>query len=223
MTRTLSAPDGFELLRSGHGRRWLWRTIRERLYSRREAVGMRRDLTAPFATPPTEVPLAVRQLRSDDDLSFITAVPGLTPHAAQERADQRWLFSTGLPACWVAVDPDGKVCFMTSIMGARDNTLIRDRWGGLFPVLQPDEVLLEGVYTAPDLRGLGVMPHVVARIVEEAAHGYGATVAIGFIDGGNIGSLKGAERAGFSPYQKRRESWLLFRRRIRFLPVDSPA
>ena len=98
--------EGLELIRSSHGRRWLWGTARRRLYSRRVAIGVRRDLSVYVAgdpahdlaaVPPAKIPLVVRQLRPDDDLSFIAAVPGLAPQAAQVRADQRWLLSSTFP------------------------------------------------------------------------------------------------------------------------------
>ena len=100
--------EGLELIRSPHGRRWLWRTARQRLYSRRVAIGVRRQLSVPYDVPPAKIPLAVRPLRPDDDLSFIAEAPGLSLREAQRRADQRWFLSAGLPNCWVAVAPDGQ-------------------------------------------------------------------------------------------------------------------
>jgi hypothetical protein len=190
----------------------------QRFCSRHVAIGIRRDISVPVAVPPAKIPLVVRQLRPDDDLSFIAAVPGLAPQAAQERAVQRWLLSAGLPTCWVGVDPDGTVCFMTWLFTAQDNALIRAEWAGLFPELQPDEALFEGICTAESHRGLGIMPDAANRVVEWAAHDCGVRHMMGFIGAENVASLKGGAKAGFVPFVKREESWLLFRRRIRFLP-----
>src|SRR4029078_10162625 len=119
-----------ELIRSSDGRRLLWLLARQRLYSRVVSIGVRRDLSvhvegvigrALAVVPSAKIPLVVRQLRPDDDLSFIDDVPGLDPRSAQMRADQRWLMSGDLPPPWVAVDPDGAVCFMTFLLTARDN------------------------------------------------------------------------------------------------------
>jgi GNAT superfamily N-acetyltransferase len=210
--------DGLGLIRSGDGRRGLWRAARVRLYSRREAVGLRRDLSVPFAVPPAKIPLIVRPLRADDDLSFIASVPGLAPQAAQDRLGQRWLLTADLPTCWIAVDPDGTACYMQWLIAPRDNALVRAWWGGLFPELQPDEALLEGAYTAESHRGQGIMSHAMARIAEQARD-FGAQRVITFVGHENVGSLKGCERAGFAPYLERRDSWTLFRRRVRFLPL----
>jgi GNAT superfamily N-acetyltransferase len=209
--------EGLELIRSSHGRRWLWQTARQRLYSRRVAIGIRRDMSVPLAVPRAKIPLVVRQLRPDDDLSFIAAVRELTPQAAELRADQRWLLSSDLPTPWVAVDPDGTVCFMTWLLTARDNAAIQARWGAMLPELQPDEALIEGIYTAESHRGLGIMPDAGTRIVEQARDS-GARYGMGFIAEWNAASLKAGEKAGWIPFIKREERWVLFRRRIRFLP-----
>ena len=139
---------GLELARSTEGRQWLRLTVRKRLYSRGVSIGVRRDLNVYVAgdpahdltaVPPAKIPVVVRRLQPDDDLSFIDDVPGLDPRSAQMRADQRWLMTGDLPTPWVAIGPDGAVCFMTFLLTARDNAVIRARWGNLLPELQPDE------------------------------------------------------------------------------------
>ena len=157
------------------------------------------------AVPPAKIPLVVRQLRPDDDLSFIDDVPGLDPRSAQMRADQRWLMSGDLPTPWVAVGPDGAVCFMTFLLTARDNAVIRARWGELLPELQPDEVLIEGPFAGESARGLGIMKDACRQVLE-VAHDSGVRYVMGFIGEGNVASLKVAEFGGFDPFrQARRE------------------
>jgi hypothetical protein len=219
--------EGLELIRSSNGRRWLRHTARKRLYSRVVSIGVRRDLTVHVpgeigrdlaVVPPAKVPLVVRQLQPEDDLSFIADVPGLSPRAAQMRADQRWLMSGDLPPPWVAVDPDGAVCFMTFLLTARDNAAIRARWGGLLPQLQPDEALVEGPYTEESGRGLGIMKEAAGKLLQVAGDS-GVRYVMGFIGEANVASLKVAGFGGFDSFLKREERWFLFRRRIRFLPL----
>jgi hypothetical protein len=220
--------EGLELVRSSHGRRWLWGTARWRLHSRRIAIGVRRNLSVYVAgdpahdlaaVPPAKIPLVVRQLRPDDDLSFLADVPGLAPQAAQLRADQRWLMTGDLPTPWVAVDPNGTVCFMTFLLTSRDNAAIRARWGELLPELQPDEALFEGPYTAESGRAMGIMKDACRQILE-VARDSGVRYVMGFIAEVNIPALKVAEFGGFAPFAKREERWFLFRLRIRFLPLS---
>jgi len=219
---------GLELARSSDGRGWLLGTLRKRLHSRVVSIGVRRDLSVHVegqigrdlaVVPPAKIPLVVRQLRPEDDLSFIDDVPGLDPRSAQMRADQRWLMSGDLPPPWVAVDPDGAVCFMTFLLTARDNVAIRARWGDLLPELQPDEAVFEGPYAGDNVRGLGMMKDVLRQVLL-GAQDDGVRYVLGFIGEANAPSLAVAEFGGFNPYLKREESWFLFRRRIRFLPLE---
>ena len=207
--------EALELIRSGHGRRWFWVTARQRFHSSRESICLRRDMNVPYTPPPAKIPLVVRQLRPDDDLSLIAHDPELSVETAQLRADQRWLLSSDLPTCWVAVDPDGTVCFMTWLLMAADNARIKALWGDWLPEIQPDEALIEGIYTADSHRGLGIMA-VAADQIMEYAGGFGVRFGLGFIGTTNAPSLKGGEKGGFIPFMKREESWVLFRRRVRF-------
>jgi GNAT superfamily N-acetyltransferase len=133
--------------------------------------------------------------------------------------DQRWLMSGDLPPPWVAVDPDGAVCFMTFLLRARDNEAIQARWGELLPRIQPDEALVEGPFAGESARGLGIMKEAGGKLLQ-MAHDSGVRYVIGFIGEQNVGALKVAEFGGFTPFLKREERWLLFRRRVRFLPYE---
>jgi hypothetical protein len=159
----------------------------------------------------------VRHLQPGDDLSFIADEPGLSPRAAAERTVQRWLLGSNLPPPAVALDADGKVCFMAWLLTADDNECIQKRWGDLLPVLKPGEALVEGPFTAESHRGLGVM-HAYNAILD-AARESGIRYVMGFIAEGNIAQLKVAQVGGFIPYMKREENWFLFRRRVRFTPL----
>jgi hypothetical protein len=224
--------DGLKLVRffcSSNGLRWLALTSRRRLRSRVVSIGVRRDLDVYVAgdpahdlaaVPPAKIPLEVRPLRPDDDLSFIADDPEIDPRERQMRVDQRWLMSGDLPTPWVAVGPDGAVCFMIFLLTARDNAVIQARWGDLLPELQPDEVLIEGPFMAASGRGKGVMKDACRQILQ-AMSDSGVRYAMGFIGEANVASLKVAEYGGFDPFLKREESWFLFRRRVRFVPYSN--
>lgn len=206
------------VLRSRQGLRWLRHTVRLRLHSRRIAIGVRRDLAEHVPIDPPKIPLVVRHLEPEDDLSFIADDPGLSTKAAAERTVQRWLLGSNLPPPAVAIDADGKVCFMAWMLTSEDNEVIRARWGGMLPQLKPGEALVEGPFTAESHRGLGVM-HAYNAILD-AARDSGVRYVMGFIGEHNIAQLKVAEVGRFLPYMKREERWFLFRRRVRFLPLS---
>ena len=212
------AADLARLVRSGHG----WRVVRavaRRLGSRSRALGLRRDLRLLHPAPPARIDLVVRPLAAGDDLSFLDPqAEGLDSGAAYDRMVQRRFVADGFSTCYVAVAPDGKICFMQWLIASRDNERIQSRWPGLFPLLAPDEALLEGAYTVEAARGRGVMAHAMARVAEHAVD-LGARWVITFVGDDNIASLKGCRKAGFVPCLERRESWRLFRRRVRFTPL----
>lgn len=208
-----------DLLGSPLGRRWLWQNTRKRLYSRHESVCLRRDLTVPFTPPPAKIPLEFRQLRPDDDLALIADEPGLSAEVRQLRTDQRWMLSCDLPAPWVALDPDGVVCLMAWWLTARDNDRIKAVWGDWLPQLKPDEAIIEGIYTAESHRGLGIMA-VAATEISARAAGPETKWGLGFILLSNKSSRRGGEKAGWTPYLRREERWVLFRRRVTFTPYE---
>ena len=208
-----------ELTRSRPGRRLLWQLVHQRIYSRRIGIGLARDLHGPtFTTFRAKVPTTIRLLQPDDDLSLLDDLPELDPRLARLRMDQRWLMKGDLPTPWVAVDPDGKVGFMTFLLTSRDNAAMQARWGAMLPILQPDEAMIEGIYTAEKYRGLGMMVDAGTRIVEEARGS--ARWGMGFVWERNPAVLKAGMKGGWFPFAKREERWLLFRRRIRFLPLE---
>src|SRR6185312_10141314 len=85
--------DALSLLVRGHRRR-LRRALGRRLHSETLAIGLRRDLDCTFVHPTATIPLVIRPLRSDDDLSILNIdQPGLTSDVVFERLSQRRLIS----------------------------------------------------------------------------------------------------------------------------------
>jgi len=215
----LRTQDAVSLLVRGHPQTLLRRALGTRLHSETLAVGLRRDLDCPFAHATAKIPVVIRPLRSDDDLSILNIdEPGLTSQVLFERLSQRRLINAGLPTCWVAIAPDGKVCYMQWLVAASDNDRIRAQWNDLFPQLGPGEALLEGAFTGDAYRGQGIMAHAMSRIAL-AARDFGARWVHTFVGSTNTPSLKGCQKAGFVPFQQRSEVWRLLRRRVAFTPL----
>ena len=102
-------------------------------------------------------------------------------------------------------------------MSAVDNERIQKYFRGTFPVLAPDQALLEGAFTPESHRGKGIMPRAMA-LIAEGARNLGARYVITFVAEENIPSLKGCKRAGFVPCMLRKTKWRLLRPRVTFLP-----
>jgi RimJ/RimL family protein N-acetyltransferase len=92
---------------------------------------------------------------------------------------------------------------------------MREFFNNVFPHLEPDEMLLEGAYTPEKFRGKGIMPCAMAQISERAAD-RGARWVVTFVTEDNIPSLKGCDRAGFTPYIRRSVRWNGLRKKVDF-------
>ena len=197
-----------------------WWAITYRAHSHSTSIGLRRDLTIPFTGPTAKIPLTVRPLASTDDLSALDPAPGLSAESAFSRLGQRRLLQSGLQICYVAIAPDGKLCYMQWVIPASQNDRLKAFFGNLYPVLAPDEALLEGAYTPEVYRGKGIMGAAMAEVATRAAE-HGARWVITFVDQENEASYKGCIRAGFTPYLRRQETFRWFRRQIAFTPIAS--
>ena len=191
------------------------RAVTDRLHRESRALGLRRDLTVPFTAPQAKIPIEVRPLTSRDNLAFLAESAG-----GQEeyfvRLGQRSLLKTNLSTCYIAL-ANGDVAYMQWLISADQQRNLETQFGDLFPALSANEALMEGAYTVPAYRGLGIMASAMAQIAAQATR-FGARWVITFVDERNVPSLKGCERAGFSPYIVRRESWRLLQRSVEFQP-----
>jgi GNAT superfamily N-acetyltransferase len=214
------ARDIGRLLLSGNAAKAWW-ALAYRAYSNSRSLGMRRDLTIPFSGPQAKVPITVRPLAATDDLSALDPAPGISADEAFWRLAQRRLLASGLQTCYVAVSSDGKVSYMQWLIPAAENARLRSVFGNLYPVLAPDEALLEGAYTPEAFRGKGIMGAAMSQVAERARD-YGARWVITFVDAQNEASIKGCMRAGFQTYLTRKERFRFFFRQVSF-ELGTPA
>lgn len=170
----------------------------------RVAFGLSRDLAVPFPAPSARVPIAVREIAPGDLPYLVSDRPDDTADERREHAERRAMLDSGLRRCFVAVDErSGEPCYMQWLIGSEANDTIRAM--GCFPLLAPDEALLENAYTPPTHRGKGIMPAAMALIAERASE-IGARRVWTFVTTDNYASLKGCRRAGFAPAISRRQS-----------------
>jgi hypothetical protein len=213
--------DLIRLLRTGRAGE-VARALARRLYANGASLGLRRDLSAPWRAPTAKLGITVRPLAPGDDLSFLDVQEaGLTDSQVFTRLGQLRLIEAGLGTCYVAIAPDGKPCYMQWLIPSSENARVRAFFGNLYPRLNPDEALLEGAYTPEAYRGRGIMASAMAQIAERAAE-LGARWVVTFVDEPNVPSIKGCERAGFTAYVRRVETFRLFRRTIAFVPSPPP-
>jgi hypothetical protein len=209
------------LVASGNASKAWW-AITYRAHSDSISIGLRRDLTVPFTGPKAKIPITVRPLAPGDDLSALDPAPGLSADEAFWRLGQRRLLQSGLQSCYLAIAPEGKPCYMQWVIPASQNERVKAFFGNLYPVLAPDEALLEGAYTPEAYRGKGIMGAAMAEVALRGAD-HGARWVITFVDQVNEASFKGCIRAGFTPYLQREEKFRWFRRQVVFRPIPPAA
>jgi hypothetical protein len=198
--------------------------IGDKTWAKMTGLGLRRDLEIPFSAPEAAIPITVRLLREDDvPLLLGTEDPTLSGAARVERLNRVNMVRAGFARCFVAANAEDRPCYMQFLIGADENDLLRTHFRGLYPVLAPDEALLEGAFTPEGFRGQRIMPSAMAQIAAKAAE-RGARWVMTYVGDDNIASLKGCKRAGFVPFQEREERWRFFRQRISFtaLPPGTP-
>jgi GNAT superfamily N-acetyltransferase len=204
-----------------------WGDIRQatRVYWRSdsEAIGLRRDLSIPFTPPEAAVPLAIRPLRpSDVPILFACGEETRSGDAMRQRAIRMRMTRADLATCYVAANDRDQPCYVQWLIGPSENKKLRDLFDDRFPMLQSDEMLLEGAFTLEAWRGKGIMAAAMAEIAAKAAD-HGARWVITFVAEENIPSLKGCKKAGFEPYLRRADRWRVFRHVSTFGPLAPTA
>jgi hypothetical protein len=187
------------------------------------SVGLRRDLERPFTAPPAKIPVTVRPLREEDWPSlFDLTEAGISEDERQLRTNRKELALERVGRPFVAVTGDGDPCYIQWLFSPDENERMRAFFNNVFPRLKPDEMLLEGAFTPEKHRGKGIMPCAMAQIAEQAA-AQGARWVLTFVTEDNIPSLKGCDRAGFTPYIRRSVHWNGLRKTVNFgeLRVES--
>jgi RimJ/RimL family protein N-acetyltransferase len=217
-----SLRTGLTLIRRGDFRtvlQELWR----RCYSEQKSYCLIRDLSVAFTAPDARVAITVRPLTPND----VTRILGLSDEQhstdAYDRIRRLRLVKYGIPTCYVAVTEDGDPCFMQWLIGHEENERVGAFFGGEYPPLGQQEMLMENAFTPERYRGMGIMPCAMSRIAEIAIT-LNARRIHTYVHESNIASLKGCKRAGFVPHLMRTERWRFFRKKYLFelLPTGTP-
>jgi GNAT superfamily N-acetyltransferase len=124
--------------------------------------------------------------------------------------------------CYVAITTDGRPCHLHWFIGPEENDRLKSHFNSGFPKIADDEMLLEGGYTHPEFRGLGLLAVAMDQIPKIGKRRNTRWI-LGFIRENNGASLKGSKRAGFVPYMLRNEKWRCFRRSLEYVMLPKNA
>ena len=182
--------------------------ISKRVFSKTEAFGLKRDMHVAFDVPKAKIDLTLRSFKIEDDAHFTADL------------QNDGLIEKEIPACYIALDDEGKPCYRQWLMSAAQNEKLQEFWGEAFPILKQDEAIAESLFTVPKYRGNGIMPEALDTIALNAKSN-DVRYVIAFVEVDNIASLKGCHRAGFSPYILRTETWRFLKRSITFVDVPN--
>lgn len=193
----------FRLIKEGNLSR-IWEAFSTRIYSEWLSFGYRRDLHAEVKKPRTLLNLDVRP-----------SIPSDEPYFKENYKDG---LINQFKTCYVGTTKDGDPCCRLWIIDSSQNQMLQKDWKDIFPLLKPNEVLFENLYTIPKYRGLGAMPFFMDSLCDIAKE-MNADYAITFSAVKNLTTIRTYSYAGFRPYILRRKKWFLFKRTITFEPI----
>ena len=125
----------------------------------------------------------------------------------------------GVQTLYAATGPDGSPAFAQWLVTARDQGLLHSHQPGRYPILAPDEVLVEGLYTFCRFRRTGVSTNGMAQLLR-VARADGARAAYTYVGDDNAPSLRGCANVGFTLDHVRLNSRRLGFRSSVVRPVD---
>lgn len=190
--------------------------IGNRLYSTTHYDGLVMHMSDPPDPVTASMPIELRNLRNEDiNILFDVDAPGLSASDISDRLYGHLLCNAGIRTCYVAVTRDGVPCAALWLIGATENTKLKNISNGNFPLLAPDEMLLEGLFTLQPFRNMHVMASSIGQVVSKAKAS-GAAKVIAFVHQSNVQSLRTLHRSGFRKYVVKRERWFLFFRTLTF-------
>jgi GNAT superfamily N-acetyltransferase len=196
----------------------LLREILRRLYSDDSFLYLRCDLTKTFKPITEKISIRVRTIRNADVPRLLDLnKKGITTNEFKEQATRLSLLNTNIKTCYVAVTADDNPCHMLWLIRPNENDKMQKYYKGGFPALNPDEVIVEGLFTPDPYRNKGIMTNMLSKIAEMSAES-GARWEIALVRYTNIPSLKAFERAGFKSFKIRKDRWRFFSRKFTFFP-----
>ncbi|MEZ4803089.1 MAG: GNAT family N-acetyltransferase [Gelidibacter sp.] len=194
------------LLKTGQLKTIIAATI-TRIYSSRTSIGLLKNLNEDFDIIESKIQVNIR-LFKDADLNLMN-----------EKFRHIGFIKQKIPDCYTGITNHDHPCFRMWFMKSSQNEKIKNYFGDLFPTLNSDEAIIEGVFTNPEYRGLKIMSHTITTICNKHKS-EGIDKVIAFVNINNIPSLKGFRRSGFNHYIIRKEKWRFFKRTVVFEPLN---
>lgn len=194
------------------------RRIAGRFSCRHLSYGLTCDLGRMPRGPACKVGLHLRPL-TDRDVPLLFDEWARTHETllVEERLE---LIASGVGRSLVAVDPEDRPCFMIWMATSGENERLRAVFGNAYPVLQPGEAVLDGMFVPKGFEGINVVPAAI-REVAALAKGAGLHRLIIFSYHSRPAALFALRQAGFLPYCVKVDSRRFFLHRVIFRPFST--
>jgi hypothetical protein len=199
--------------------RTAWTLIRQELHRRWASTeswrGFQFDLTRKLPELDGGTSFTFRKLiPADVALLFDPKETGIAAGELRGSLARSLLVNTCFDAAYVAATSENHPACVCWMFNVDDNSRCRTFLGKCAPLIQPDEVLCEGIYTPRALRGRRLMKYLTVKLFQQAV-GEGARRAFAFIREDNRSSLAGASAIGWVPFTTVQVHWRWFRPQIR--------
>lgn len=128
------------------------------------------------------------------------------------------LVKANIPQCYIATIDTGIPVYRNWLFKHTENQKVNDYFGSIFPQLNENEAIIEGVFTHPYYRGMNFMPNAIYKILNLEQHRH-LTNVLAFVQSNNKASLRGFQKMGFKPFMIRTEKWRFFKRSVAFIAI----
>ena len=208
-------------------RNGLWKNLAymswEALFGTASLIVLRLDLSSFRSEPLRRFSLTARPIQPKDVPVFCSPRnPTLSTSEQREDVRRLSMLRAGIKTCYVVEDSKGNARFLQWLIPSSQNSNIQRTFGKWYPIIAPDEAMIEHVYVLPKYRGTGLLPRAVAAVLE-IARAQGVRHIVTFIPTWNKNSMKSFMRLGFRPCEHRFDQKILgfrFRRTVPLPPFS---
>lgn len=123
------------------------------------------------------------------------------------------LFYAEVSSGYVACDIDNRPIYVQWMIGAQNNSKLKQIYGEGYEPLANDEILIAGVYTRAHLRGKNIMMEGFYKILNFINRDK-IVYLKAYVRSNNQASLKAFAKLGFKASKIREDRWFLFKRKM---------
>jgi hypothetical protein len=194
------------------------RRIAGRFSCRRLSYGLTCDLGRMPRSPACIFGLRLRPLVEADVPQLFDA--WARTHQTGVVEERLGLIASRVGRPLVGIDLEDRPCFMIWMATSGENERLRAVFGGAYPVLQPGEGVIDGMFVPRTFEDTNVV-HSALREVAALARRVGLHRLITFPYHSNAASLIALRQAGFLPYCVKVDSRHFFLHQVIFRPFSS--